>query len=338
MTLGLLYHVGLIYGITQEWRVLSDETSSFIQYASDFIHMFRMEAFYLISGFFYLLVFSKGRAGFMKDRIYRALIPMLFCGFLINPIMNYYSYNWNYDLCSSYYFISGQWLGHLWFLGNLIIYFLLSIPLCKFIIRSKGLSSNALLFLFLFIVPVFGMLGLAISKITYNERFLFVSFHELFYYYSYFVFGCVCFKSKESFLSLLNFKYSMLSLFVFLSVLSICYIDLFSNDVFNKILVKFSTGSLVLFSISFLYCLGGRDSRLIRSFSDSSYTVYLLHQPLIILFYIFVFERSGFSLVQNYLLMVLSVFFISYCFHVFFVKNNKMIKFIFNGVTYNKKS
>lgn len=183
MVLGLFFHAGLIYGVDQDWRVLSDETSLIINYMSDFTHIFRMEAFYLISGFFYLLVFSKGRDGFAKDRIYRALLPLLFCGLLLNPIMNYYSYNKSYDWGSFDYVLQGQWLGHLWFLGNLIVYFIISLPLCRFILSSKELSSKKLLFLIYFGVPFVAVIGLSLAKLTFDGAILFISFGNLFYYY-----------------------------------------------------------------------------------------------------------------------------------------------------------
>lgn len=338
MILGLFFHTGLIYGVGQDWRVVSNETSWLVACISDFIHMFRMEAFYLISGFFYILVFKKGRHGFAKDRVFRALLPLIFCGLLINPIMNYYSDNQEYDWGNVDYFIKGQWLGHLWFLGNLIVYFVVSLPLCKFIISSKAMNSSVLLLLFYLITPFLAIIGLAVAKFTFGGTFIFISFGALFYYYSYFILGCFCFRNKEIFLSILNPKYFILSFSIFVAFFLLSYLNVFSVDVVAKVFARMSTGGLVLSMISVLYFLGSRDSKIIRSFSDSSYTIYILHEPIIILFYVFIFEWLYFGAIQEYILMIFVVFLVSYLTHNFFVKDNRVMRFLFNGVLYSKRS
>ena len=58
MILGLFYHVALIYNDAYVWRVSSRESSVVFNYISNFINTFRMEAFYIISSFFYILVLT----------------------------------------------------------------------------------------------------------------------------------------------------------------------------------------------------------------------------------------------------------------------------------------
>lgn len=201
MILGIFFHTALIYGESQTWRVTSNEILPIFNHVAEFIRSFRMEAFYIISGFFYLMVFEKGRPGFLKDRVFRALIPMIFCGFLINSAMNYYSYNYSYNLGWKY-FAKGQWMGHLWFLGNLIFYFIISLPLCKHIKLGKNLSRSHLLLLVYLIFPLIAWLAMTISKATYSGTVLFLTFKSLLYYYSYFILGLICYRNKEVFISL----------------------------------------------------------------------------------------------------------------------------------------
>lgn len=119
MILGIFYHVGLIYSTDNDWRVLSTETSSLITKITNYLHLFRMEAFYLISGFFFILALTKNKNNFFADRLKKVLIPLLFCGLFISRIMKFFSYNFKYILY-------GEWLGHVWFLGNLSLYFIIS--------------------------------------------------------------------------------------------------------------------------------------------------------------------------------------------------------------------
>ena len=338
MILGLFLHVGLIYGVDQNWRVISNETSGFVSSISDFIHMFRMEAFYLISGFFYLLVFSKGRSGFARDRVYRALIPLLFCGFLINPLMDVYSYNRDYDWSSLEYWLQGQWLAHLWFLGNLIVYFIISLPICKWINNSKDISRTTLLLLFYVGIPIIAIIGVVFGKVTYNGTFLFISFAKLFNYYPYFIIGCFCFRNKEVFLSILNIRGFIISFCFFSFLFFLSQLNIFSGESISKTLGYLSTGSLMISMIALTYYLGAKDSRLIRSFSDSSYTIYILHQPLIIFFYVVLFQNVSWGSIIEYMLLICSVFITAYIFHIFCVKKSRTLKFLFNGVlTSNSK-
>ena len=331
MILGLFYHVGLIYGGEQNWRVYSEEGYWGIKVISDFIHQFRMEAFYLISGFFYTLIFSKDRPGFLKNRTLRLLIPLVFCGALINSVMNYYSYNFTYSVDLDY-LIGGEWVGHLWFLGNLFVYFIVSFPLMKLIIKANKLNPSALLLFFYVVFPLFAVLGLIISNLTYEGIILFISFDQIFYFYSYFFLGCLCFSNKESFISILDSKYLPFSLAIF-SVLSfVVYFNFIGIDAVNLVISNVAKGSLVLFMTAALYILGSRKSKSVRSVSESSYTIYLLHEPLIVLSYVFVFSGLKINPIIEYFLIISAVFFLSYSFHNLLVKKSQVLRCLLNGV------
>ncbi|MBB1290472.1 acyltransferase family protein [Pseudoalteromonas sp. SR43-6] len=64
MVLGVFYHVALIYKVEQDWRVGSNDTSEFFSIISLFIHDFRMEAFYVIAGFFIFTYIKKEKIVF----------------------------------------------------------------------------------------------------------------------------------------------------------------------------------------------------------------------------------------------------------------------------------
>lgn len=331
MLLGLLHHVGLVYGSGQEWRVNSDQTSLFLQGVSDFIHYFRMEAFYLLSGFFFILVFSKGKDGFLKDRISRALIPLIFCGLCINPVMNYYSYNFEIAHGLDYFF-AGDWLGHLWFLGNLIVYFVVTSLFCRLIVSSREIAPQYLPLLFYFLVPFLGVVSMAISKFTFDGVVLFISFNTLLYYYVYFLLGCFLYRNKEGFVKVLRLRNFFISFSIFFFFFLVAQMEAFSNDLINKALTRMSSGGLVLSMMSIVYFIGAKNLKFTRNVSDSSYTVYLLHQPLVVVLSVFVFERITLGALSEYVLMVFIVFFTSYFFHFWVVNTSYSMKLLFNGV------
>jgi glucan biosynthesis protein C len=335
MLLGLFFHAGLIYSPEQSWRVGSSETSLLISSISDFIHSFRMEAFYFISGFFYLLVYSKKQDGFIKDRVFRALIPLLFCGIFINPIMNFLSYNNTYDW-NLKYIMEGQWLGHLWFLGNLIVYFSITKSIAPFIANSKKLSSPVIIFLFYILIPLFSIACLALKKLTTDITFIFISFDGLLYFYSYFLLGCICYRNKNAFLSILTGKVLLLSAFTFAALSLPKFLNIIDNELTIKIIDKLSTGSLVLSIIAITYIIGSKSSNTIRKISDASYTIYILHQPLIIILYAVFFEYVEWGAIPEYAMLIIMVYTISYYFHRHVIKNNNFLRLLFNGVIYSK--
>lgn len=328
MVLGLFYHAGLIYDDEQKWRVLSDDISPFLGGISAFIHAFRLEAFYLISGIFYLLVFSKGRKHFIQERVKRALIPMLVIGISLNPIMNYYRYNREYDWGIDY-LLAGQWMGHLWFLGNLIVYFLISQPISKYIQDSNPLNKKKLLTVLLFLM-VCSLLGKVISALTISTSVVFVSFTSLFYYYAYFVMGILAYKNLQVFNEILNRKYLIGYSLSYLFLIILTTLPLNSNLL--KLITYSSHFPLALAILSVLTTIGSKESSLIRSFSDASYTVFLLHQPLLIFLYVMIFNQLALNPIVEYLLMIVIVFTISFYTHTLIVDKNRRLKFLLNGV------
>ena len=331
MVLGVFYHVALIYNVEQDWRVGSNDTSQFFSIISLFIHDFRMEAFYVIAGFFYIYIYKKGKGSFLVGRIKRALIPLFFCGLTINYLMNIYSYNFSFDYFDVNYYLYGKWLGHLWFLGNLIIYFLLLQPFCKYISALKGTSELKLCSIFIVFAPIASILLLAVSKYTVSNEFIFIAFHSLFGYFPYFLLGCLCCTWKITFLNILNYKVFFISILIYLLIFLIAKLEIDSTLV-SKVFERLSHGSLVLAMIALFYKLGTKKGSLIKEISDSSYTIYLLHQPLIVLIYAFIFLDLALNIYLEYVLLVSMVLVISYLFHRYIVRFYKVMSLLFNGV------
>lgn len=333
MILGLFYHTALIYNDGYVWRVSSTDSSVIFNYISSFIHAFRMEAFYIISGFFYFLVFTKKSNNFLNERLLRIIPPLFFCGLLINPMMNYFSVQRVYNWGELIYFTDGQWLGHLWFLGNLIAYFTVSYPICSMILKSKALSKFMILILFLFFVPFASLCSLVFSKLVFSGSFIFFTFDSLFYYYFYFLFGCICFRNRDAFIEVLSYKYALLSGFMYIIIcLAIRYSYLASLEPdYIKAIKKLSSGFLVFSLIAITYKLGVNSTKLTRRFSDASYTIYLLHQPLIVIIYFFLFESLYLPLFVEYVLIISLTFLISFTIHHWLIEKNSTLLFFFNG-------
>lgn len=88
MLLGLPYHIARIYGASRENPIKSDDTSHLLEYLADFLHSFRMEAFFFIAGFFSLFVLLKMHAilPWLRSRLIRICAPLITCTLLFAPI------------------------------------------------------------------------------------------------------------------------------------------------------------------------------------------------------------------------------------------------------------
>jgi len=89
MFLGVPYHVARIYGEGRTNAVLADEWSAWLGVFAEFIHSFRMEAFFAVAGFFSLLILLREPAWpWLRSRLVRILVPLGFCSFLFSPIQS----------------------------------------------------------------------------------------------------------------------------------------------------------------------------------------------------------------------------------------------------------
>jgi glucans biosynthesis protein C len=80
MMLGLLMHGGLAYAESTHviWIVGDRSGSVGIDIIVWFVHLFRMALFFLIAGYFAkLLVDKRGTTGFIKNRVYRVVLPFI---------------------------------------------------------------------------------------------------------------------------------------------------------------------------------------------------------------------------------------------------------------------
>ena len=338
MVLGLVYHAGLIYGLSQDRFLFSSENSVIFNYISDFTHQFRMHAFYIIAGFFYMLVFNKGYKNFISDRVMRLGVPLIFCGFILNTVMNYFSANPNiyFDID---YITSGQWVGHLWFLSNLIVYSVVTLLLTQFIKKIPSFKISKILFLFYIALPFTSILGIIITKlIGLKGIFIFISLDYFIYYYAYFLVGCFLGQHKQSLMSLIEIKYFYISMIVYGLLALIPYCDIISGALIHKIFEKFASAPLSLAMLVGACLIGNRlkNTPFVRKLSDASYTIYLVHQPLLITLYAIVFHNVNLGVYTEYFLLVGIVFVLSFGFHEYCVQKNKYLKFLFNGIPFKK--
>lgn len=129
MLLGIPFHISLIYS-SHHWHVNSALPSWWLTLFNDFIHAFRMQVFFVISGYFsYMLFLRYPLKRWWKVRVERVGIPMLTAialltlpQFLMLQYVNGKAANWHtLSRYEKYNTLVWELISHLWFLLVMVI-------------------------------------------------------------------------------------------------------------------------------------------------------------------------------------------------------------------------
>lgn len=135
LILGIPFHAAVIYSLSHEWAVSSPDKSQVLTWFSDFIHTFRMSGFFLLAGFFSIMILDrKDPLSWLKTRLFRLGVPLLSATLLIVPFQIVVQAQalvvsgvlppadlYAYTLAQLTHF-GEPWISHLWFLWCLIAY------------------------------------------------------------------------------------------------------------------------------------------------------------------------------------------------------------------------
>jgi glucan biosynthesis protein C len=211
MFLGLVLHASIMFTLwTNDPMRTHDEPSKLLHYTFEFIHVFRMQLFFLVAGFFSIMVCRKrGAASYAKNRFARIVIPFVLCILLLQPLIaahylvdieasgesilsQYFVYVMNPSYILREPRFIGNWFWHFWFLHLLIYYigaFLIGYTVVKkfnlkfgFVPKLLSLLSSkcGILILtlvtlpFLLVSPIFGevpTIGTAPDMVIYYALF-----------------------------------------------------------------------------------------------------------------------------------------------------------------------
>ena len=168
MLLGLVLHVCIFFMPADNYLWFSGEYrgDSVNRWLLNFIHLFRMELFFLMAGFFAeLVIIRKGFSNLVRDRTKRILMPFIF-GVLIMVPLHFFIINVNgfysstldgmgvFERYKSLFLWGGfadkaiydQWdtLAHYWFMYYLLLIYIFHFifrPIVNFILKNNRLSQ-----------------------------------------------------------------------------------------------------------------------------------------------------------------------------------------------------
>ena len=327
MLLGIVLHASLPYieGLPKGLWPSDKNTSNIIAIIFEFIHIWRMPIFFIISGFFANLVITrKSLIIWWKNRFLRLVLPAM----IFFPIMSLtipWIFKYGYTGNINFFFSNEGQPHHLWFLYHLFIFVLFSIFIKFFgLIIYKFFKQINLIV----VVDIFNTVKSFLGRHIFDSRFpilmIFVFF--IFNLFTgadliinplasglYFLFGYRLYKNNLLFDFIKsNWKFYLiggLTVTIIFFILNTQASNFAKEDVRWIPWVILKISSAVLLSFSFIGLAEQKFSNLnpiVRFISDSSYWVYLIHLPLVAFITFFMFKITIFAELKFLIAIILT--------------------------------
>ncbi|TDH35671.1 hypothetical protein E2A64_10035 [Pseudohoeflea suaedae] len=352
LLLGIPFHAAVVYSTHHDWSVASPERSPTLTFVADMIHTFRMPGFFLIAGYFSMMMLArKGPGPWFATRLTRLGVPLISATLLILPFQilvqswaktvgqgggypNFYG-----AALSSLSHFDEPWISHLWFLYSLIAFsagLAIVVALLKLDRFERWVRAITVLALRRWWVA-FAVIALAVTIWAYmlptvyalggSRTGALLGYIQYFPFYLVGVGAFVNAQLRES-----HAKGDGLSLAIgfALAVLSMNLSQKPSVHAFammaGLVAAWFITGYIQAFAQKHFDHPRG----VVRKVADASFSIYLFHHP-IILVLAAIFAGLNLPPILEFLIMVPVTGMLSYGIHVIIV-SNRLTAFLFNGV------
>ncbi|EAS0598046.1 glucans biosynthesis protein MdoC [Salmonella enterica] len=352
MLLGIPFHISLIYS-THSWHVNSAAPSWWLTLFNDFIHAFRMQVFFVISGYFsYMLFLRYPLKRWWKVRVERVGIPMLTAiplltlpQFILLQYVKEKTENWpTLSAYEKYNTLAWELISHLWFLLVLVILTTVSIGIFTWFQKRQETSkprpaaiSLAKLSLIFFLL---GIAYAAIRRIIFivypailsDGMFNFIVMQTLFYV-PFFTLGALAFIHPD-----LKARFTTPSRGCTLGA-AVAFIAYLLNQRYGSgDAWMYETESVItmvmgLWMVNVVFSLGHRllnfQSARVTYFVNASLFIYLVHHPLTLFFGAYITPHITSNLIGFLcgLIFVMGIALILYEIHL----RIPLLKFLFSG-------
>ncbi|EMA4136629.1 glucans biosynthesis protein MdoC [Cronobacter turicensis] len=358
MLLGIPFHISLIYS-THQWHVNSLTPSVGLTLFNDFIHAFRMQVFFVISGYFsYMLFLRYPRKRWWKVRVERVGIPMLTAiplltlpQFLMLQYVKGRTETWQ-TLSGYEKFNTLVWelTSHLWFLlvlvvfttlGLLIFQWVKNVPEGKSAALAERLTLGKLSALFLLFGVAFAALRRLIfivyAPILSDGLFNFVVMQTLFYS-PFFILGALAFKHTS-----LKNRFTTFSPGCALGAAAAFVAYLLNQRYGSGDAWMYETDNVIsmlmgLWMVNVVFSLGHRllnfKSARVTYFVNASLFIYLVHHPLTLFFGAYItphIHSNALGFIAG-LVFVIGIAVVLYEAHL----RIPLLRFLFSGKPQNK--
>ena len=346
MMLGIVLHAAVIFS-NKSWLITDNDSSPVYNVIVEFIHLFRMPAFFIVSGFFcYMTLNRYGARLFLKVRIPRIFIPLVITALTLNSLQNIILSDYRLlapALFSIEYLLRGTWVSHLWFLISLIYYFVFS-AVCYFFFRSIVdkllayiswiyLKSGPLSLIILSAASLFAIKASYLIHFIFPDNQFDWTLSDTVSYSIYFFFGFIACHNRKVLDHFSQLSYSILGLTLIVIGSAYWLLGSLQGSSFNMLnlfITSLWTWLLCYFCFIVFKRVTNKASKVFSYFSEASYSIYLFHHLLIIA-YATLLNQLDLPHWLMYLLLMLTTFISTVIIHHFVVSKSPLIKFLFNG-------
>lgn len=348
MMLGVVLHTAVVYS-TNSW-LQPDEGSVFYNHLVHVIHLFRMPAFFIISGFFCHLMLSRVSSSvFIKQKASRILLPLIITAITLNTLQNIILNDYRtieVEIFSLEYWLEGNWVSHLWFLIALVYFLLLStvvkILFPKVSDRLLTFSSQCLLSSKHFTIILLPLISLALIKVShiFSLHIMNLEFDwqisESIKYSIYFYFGILTARHPKLLSNFTHISFPTLgiSCFVIGMLVSLNPLGVITENQWlariQLVVDSFSTWLLCYLCFILFHQLTNSPSKLFQYLSDASYTIYLFHHVLVIAFSILVIPLA-IPIFIKFILVIIMTFASTIIIHNRLICKLPFMSILFNG-------
>ncbi len=305
MLLGIPYHVALSYRPGQTWIVRSDEGWAPFVHLAEFIHLFRMPAFFLIAGFFAALLLSRRAPGvWLKQRFMRLGIPFITSIVVLVPILNLAcefsnlpysralsSFVWNSTHSGGY------WVRHLWFIIVLLYLSSAATLLCSLFPRLRTAcvpeGLDRAMARYLLITLLLGTLGIALWEAAAVEAFYIAGLatnvpqqilrlDELIIYTPWFITGVLLQRAPAT-LTRFTQPHWLMAPLVALTVWLAFTLPAQLHPAPGRMVTTFAAMAITWTLIGVARRWMDRPHALVTRFVDAAFVIYLFHLPIVAL-------------------------------------------------------
>lgn len=289
------YHTFMVYNTLGESFYIKGANVQATTYFIMAVWPWFMPLLFLLAGVSSAYALQKRTAKeYIKERISKLLIPLLFGVLLLIPIQTYFAEVFHNDYTGNYFeqyilfftkptdlsgYNGGFTPAHLWFILYLFIISAIALPIMNFYQKSaKKLPANKIsmpVLLLLFIIPVFSQLILDFSGKSIGE------------YLTYFLFGYFFVSSDIIQVKLQKYRYLLLGLAVPGGLMLIYTFVRGGLENHNKVLYEFLYAFYAWVAILAILGFGKRylefRNRTTSYLSQASFGIYIIHQQWIVI-------------------------------------------------------
>jgi glucan biosynthesis protein C len=338
MMLGVLLHAANIYTVEGGWLVEDAQRSLAFDYISNAIHVFRMPAFFWISGYFCALTFARsGSQGLLRTRLPRLFVPLISTWITLNLAQKLFVASLTgqglVDALSS-----GVPLYHLWFLVDLMVFIGVAAAILPRVQRFGfiGCRLEALpLALMILILALFGSLvGVAAraTGVAYDSFLGLTSLFRLATYAPFFAVGVLMHGHsglRKNFLRVptpLIFASLPLALWAHGYTRGQGFV-VSEMAIFVETIMVWLSVAVVL---RLFHDLVREGSRLTRLLSESAYSVYLFHHIVVVVIGLILLDYPIGAWLK-FLIVGTTSLSVAMLVHVTMIRRNRVARLLFNG-------